>query len=86
MSYKKGQAPIIVLFRVFIAIIGLGFLFWGMGDLKNGITGATIGANLSTSFSNSFIGIIKIIVGLVLVVLGIHPESLTMIVHAIFRI
>jgi hypothetical protein len=57
-----------------------------MGDLESGITRTTTDANLSTSFSNSFIGIIKIIVGLALLVLGIHPESLAMVVHAIFRI
>lgn len=65
----KGQAPIIIMLRVIIAIIGLVLLILGIGDLS------------SSNLQQTGRGVIEILVGLALVVLGVRPESLMYILH-----
>lgn len=67
----KGQAPIIIMLRVIIAVVGLVLLLLGINNLSSPSTWQEGGA-----------GLVKILVGLALVVLGIRPESLRYILQA----
>ena len=68
MNNDKGQAPIIILVRVFVALIGVWLVISGLDALS---ASGPILEQLSTTAS----GWIRTLVGLILILIGIRPQS-----------